>query len=261
MKIIRFIIRFIKYYFSAKTKYDIHSPFVFNLITKVLTDKKKYDDYYKAEEIRNYLLNNNQRIIVNDFGAGLSSELKSAKKIKTIAKHSAKSPKYAKVLYCLVKYFQPRTILELGTSLGISAIYQSLAAPESKFITIEGCPNIAGIAKQNFNKLNLKNIELIVGKFDDVLQIALSKYETLDYIFFDGNHKKEATIKYFEQCIPLINNNTLFVFDDIHWSKEMEEAWEQIKKNPLATITIDIFFMGFVFFRKELTKQDFIIRF
>ena len=72
---------------------------------------------------------------------------------------------------------------------------------------------------------------------------------------------RQATLNYFEQCIPYINNNSLFIFVDIHWSEEMEEAWEEIKKNKNVTLTVDLFQLGLVYFHKELTKQDFVIRF
>ncbi|MCK4406270.1 MAG: class I SAM-dependent methyltransferase [Bacteroidales bacterium] len=263
MKKIKILIRYIKYLRTEKTKFKIHSPFVYELITKVFEDSREYEAYDKVKTIRKELFSNDNPLEISDFGAGAKSYpySTSIKKIKHIVKQTGQSPKYSQLLFRIVKYFKPKSILELGTSFGLSTIYQSLASPESKIITIEGCANTADKAQRNFNTLKLKNIKLVIGNFNTTLPKVLKKYDTLDYVFIDGNHRKEQTIKYFEQCLPLSNNNSVFVFDDIHWSKGMEEAWEYIKKHPKVSVTIDIFFMGFVFFKKELSKQDFIIKF
>ncbi len=260
MKKIKFILKFIKYYLLSKGKKSIHSPFVFHLFTNIILNKNFVADYNKVETIRKELIHNKKTINVTDFGAN-SSNLFSTKSIKYITKNSAKQAKYAQLLYGLAKHFNPNTLLELGTSFGISTMYQALAVPESKIITIEGCPQTASVAKDNFKKLNLNNIELLTGNFDIVLPQILKNVQQLDYVFFDGNHKKNATLNYFEQCLPLIHNDTVFIFDDIHWSEEMEDAWENIKKYQQVIVTIDLFFMGLVFFKKELSKQNFIIRF
>ena len=263
MKKIKFLIRYLKYLRTAKTKFKIHSPFVYELITKVFEDKQEYEAYDKVETIRKGLLSNNNPLEICDFGAGAKSHpySTSIKKIKHIVKQTGQSPKYSQLLFRIIKYFKPKSILELGTSFGLSTIYQYLASPESKIITIEGCANTADKAQKNFNTLKLKNIKLVIGNFNTTLPKVLKKFDTLDYVFIDGNHRKEPTIKYFEQCLPLSNNNSVFVFDDIHWSKGMEEAWDHIKNNPKVSVSIDIFFIGFVFFKKELSKQDFIIKF
>ncbi len=259
MKKIRFIKKYLKYYFSSKSKYAIHSPFVFSLLTGVIQNRKKYSEYKIIENIRKKLFHNNNFINVTDLGAGSNSKAKDKRKIKDIAKKYSQASKYGKLLFRLAKHFQPETIIELGTSLGISTMYQSVAVPQSKIITIEGCEKTAQIAQENFNQLKLKNIELITGNFDNVLPGILKNINKLDYVFFDGNHTKEATIEYFNQCLKKSHSKTLFVFDDIHWSEGMEEAWNFIKKHEKVIITIDLFFMGLVFFNENISKQDFVI--
>ncbi|MBK9358768.1 MAG: class I SAM-dependent methyltransferase [Bacteroidales bacterium] len=83
----------------------------------------------------------------------------------------------------------------------------------------------------------------------------------IDYAFIDGNHTKEATLRYFGQLVKHAGNNSVYIFHDIHWSAEMEQAWNEIKNHEKVIITIDLFHMGLVFFRKELSRQHFIIRF
>jgi predicted O-methyltransferase YrrM len=148
--------------------------------------------------------------------------------------------------------------LELGTSLGIATQAMSLGNPKANITTVEGCLNISEFTKTNFKKHHLENIHLITGDFNDVIKDL--KPKTLDLIFFDGNHQKEATLQYFESLLPTIHNDSVFIFDDIYWSENMTDAWETIKQHSKVTVTIDSFFWGFVFFRKEQVKEHFIVR-
>lgn len=227
----------------------------------MIYDNRNYYVFGEIELLRQKLLHDERVIKVKDFGAGSKINSSPERKVKDIAKNSAKDGKYGKLMFRIIQKFKPETLLELGTSLGISAVYQASAAPTSKMITMEGCPQTALIANEVFEKLALKNIETVVGNFDETLPLVLEKFSKLDYVFFDGNHRKEPTMKYFKQCLPKAHNNSVFIFDDIHWSEEMEQAWEEIKSDSALTVTIDLFFVGLVFFRKEQKKQDFIIRF
>jgi len=261
MNNLKIIIKYLKYRIAANTKHDIHSPFVFQLLTTVINDKSVFPTYKEIEGLRLILLKNKTEIQIEDFGAG---SLKSKTKIRTVAeitRNAAKPSKYAQLLYRLIKHFQPQNILELGTSLGISTAYMAKAAPNSNITTIEGSESIAKIAIDNFNALNISNIQVITGNFDIQLPLLLQNSQKLDFVFFDGNHRKQPTLSYFETCLKHKHNGSVFIFDDIHWSVEMEEAWEIIKQSPEVTVTIDLFFIGLVFFRKESSKEDFIIRF
>jgi len=252
---------YINYYFKAKTKYSVHSPFVFEFITKVLNLKAvKNERIINIENLRKTLLSSSKEINIFDLGAGSSNGKTQKYKVCDIAKNSAKSRKYARLLYRIVDHYKFNTILELGTSAGISSMYLSAVPSVKSLTTIEGCPETAKLAEENFNKLDYKNIKQIIGNFDIVLPEIL-KQNKFDFIFFDGNHREDATLRYFEQCLKAINNETVFVFDDINWSEGMKNAWKQIKKHPSVRISIDLFFLGIVFFRKELSKEDFVIRF
>lgn len=146
----------------------------------------------------------------------------------------------------------------MGTSLGISTLYQAKADGRARVITLEGCPEIAAVAQENFKRLKANNIELMTGNFSTTLPQALRKMQRIDYVFFDGNHRKTATLNYFHEALKYAHEGSVFVFDDIYWSQEMMEAWEEIKAHPQVTLTIDIFYMGIVFFRKEqVTKEHF----
>ncbi len=256
------VIKFAGYKIFSRHKkgHGIHSPFVFNLITNVFSDKNTLPFYRQIEARRKTLMQSDKIIFQKDFGA-LNRKKKPQKKISAITRKSVKNKKYAQLLNKLVVYYDLKNIIELGTSFGITTSYLYANNPGAKITTIEGCENISAIAKETFDTLKIDKIELVTGNFDNVLTRILEKYDKLDFVFFDGNHKKEPTLKYFDDCIKKINNNSIFVFDDIYWSKEMEAAWKTIIKDKRTVITIDIFSLGLVFFNSNHQKQHFVIRY
>lgn len=257
-------LKFLSYYFTASNSkgHGMHSPFVFEFITKVLNDKTVYPAYVVIEDMRTQLLKNQAMLTVEDFGAGSTQDKINQRTIASITRNAAKSPKYGQLLYRMVRHYQPQNLLELGTSLGITTSYLSLAKPDAHLITMEGAVSIAETALQNFKTLKLQNISLIEGNFDHTLGGVISKLPGLDFAFIDGNHRREPTERYFDQLLPATHNDSILIFDDIHWSAEMEQAWQTIKRHPSVRCTIDLFFIGIVFFRNEFKeKQHFIIRF
>lgn len=249
--------KFINYYLTAANGkgHGIHSPFIYQFVRDVLNDDKQYDAYAQIEAVRRRMLNDDTVIEVEDRGAGSAVSKSSKRKISEIARAALKPPKYAQLLYRIARFYQPKQILELGTSLGITTAYLAKSAP---VITIEGSKEIAAKAQQNFESLGLQNIHLINSDFDD----ALEQLPTVDLAFIDGNHRKAPALKYFEQILRHSTKETIFIFDDIHWSAEMEDAWHVIKHHAAVTCTVDLFFIGLVFLRDEFRHpQHFTIRF
>ncbi len=242
--------------------HGIHSPFMFDFIKHVLNDKTAFPVYQTIEQQRKKLLNNSTVIEVEDFGAG-SSVIKTNKRVvSAIAASSLKPKKYAQLLYRMVKYYKPETIVELGTSFGITTAYLASANTTSKVFTCEGSGAIAAIAKQNFEALQLNNVQLTEGDFAQTLSPLLSKLAKVDFAFIDGNHRKAPTVNYFHQLLKNATPSTILIFDDIHWSAEMEETWSAIKEHLAVTLTIDLFFIGIVFLNPDINhKQHFTIRF
>ncbi len=261
MKKLQLLFRYLLYYFRSTNEHGVHSPFVYDIVTTVIYDEKEFYGYSKIEKIREKMLDNHSLINMQDFGAGSLHANNSKRKISELAMHSAKPKKYGRLLFRLVNKFQPSTILELGTSLGLSGMYLASARKQAQFISLEGSAELAHIAQQNFNALMLSNVEVLPGTFEDNLSHSIQKLESLHFVFFDGNHKRIPTIAYFEECLKFCCNESVFVFDDIHWSNEMEEAWNYIKEHPQVKVTIDLFFLGIVFFRKEQVKENFTIRY
>lgn len=255
--------KYFHYYLNASNGkgHGIHSPFVFDFIKNVLNDKKVYECYVPIEKLRKELLQDKRVIEVEDFGAGSLAVPSRQKKVSDITKSFLKSKKLAQLLFRIAIYYKPKTIIELGTSLGITSAYLA-ANKTSEVITLEGSKNVAVIAENNFKKQGLQNIKIVQGNFDDTLPQLLSQVKNIDLAFVDGNHRKTPTLSYFQQFLQKSTDESIFIFDDIHWSTEMEEAWKEIQQHPMVTLTIDLFFIGLVFFNKDFkAKQHFIIRF
>lgn len=255
------LFRYINYLLSAKSRYRVHSPFVFDLIEKVIRNKVDSPYFDRIESLRRQLAANSTELKVMDFGTGGQKQMEYSSSIARIAKRSAVSPREGRLLYNLVQYFRPERILELGTSLGLGTAYLAATNDEAKVSTIEGSPATARIAEKNLEFLELSNIEVFTGEFSEHLHPVLKKMQMVDMVYFDGNHRKMPTLEYFEACKAYAHSDALFIFDDIHWSKEMEEAWKIICSDGKVTLSIDLFSLGMVFFRKEITKQHHVLRY
>jgi predicted O-methyltransferase YrrM len=256
--------KYLHYYIHAKNGkgHGIHSPFVFDFIIHVLNDVNKHSCYDTIEPLREQLLRDDALIEVEDFGAGSAVIAVAKRKVKAIAKSSLKNKKFARLLFRIVNYYKAETIIELGTSFGITACYMACANKKSGVYTFEGSKAIAGIASGNFQKAGFQNINLVRGNFDETFSDTLATIKNVDLAFVDGNHRKRPTLDYFSQLQKKAVPGSIFIFDDIHWSLEMEEAWEQIQQHPSVTLTIDLFFIGLVFFNPDFkVKQHFTIRF
>lgn len=262
MQKVNLIFRYISYKLFARHQHGhgIHSPFVYNLIRKVLNRHNEHASFRNIERIRNQYIASNESIAVTDFGAGSRAFKKDVKKLKQIVKSSAVSPKYGRMLHFLAYYYQPEFIVELGTSAGISAAYMAAANPATKVFTIEGDQIISQIAGNTFQKLKLQNIEQITDTFENALDKVIKKVSGKLLIFIDGNHQYHSVLDYFMK-FSIYCDECLIIFDDIRWSDEMLKAWKVIRFDPGVKISIDLFFMGIVLLNTNIPKQHFVIRF
>jgi predicted O-methyltransferase YrrM len=256
--------KFIRYYLSASNGqgHGIHSPFVFDLTRRVLNDHQQYYWYQSIEAVRKAMLEDHSEITVDDKGAGSAVTRSHRRKISEIARNSLKPRKYAQLLFRMVNAYQPKHILELGTSLGITTAYLAAANPAARVVSIEGSDAVSEKASVNLARLNLTNVQLVRGDFRDTLGPVLEQLKGVDLVFIDGNHRKAPTLEYLEKVLPYTHTGSILVFDDIHWSLEMEESWEAIRAHPAVTGTVDLFFLGLVFLRPEFkSRQHFVIRY
>src|SRR5690554_390064 len=251
--------RYISFRRTSVNRHGVHSPFVYDLIENVFR-KKKWENKSEIKELRNLLRRDHSLVEVHDLGAGSRVDNNAKRKLSTIVKVSTTSSKRGGMLQRLIDYMNYNSVLELGTNLGLTTCVLASAKAKPQIVSIEGSPELAEIAVKNLEKLNLK-AEIIVGSFKDNLDLALSRFTKLDMAYVDGNHRKQPTLEYFDTIADSMHNDSVIVVGDIHWSEEMEEAWSEIKNRDDVRVTIDLFDMGLVFFRKEMTKEHFIIRY
>lgn len=251
--------KYIQFLRKSSNQHGVHSPFVYKLVTKCFYKKLNKTSWKFFIKTKQQLLDNRKTIIVTDFGSGSKIFKSDNRAVSKIAKIAGISNKKAKLLIKLVSYFTPKNILEIGTSLGLGTSALRIGYKNSDITTLEGCQETAKIAQELFSKNNFKNIEIVTGDFSKTLPKVLQNME-VDIVYFDGNHTKKATLDYFEFCLQTIHNNSIFIFDDIYWSKEMQEAWLAIKNHPKVIVSVDVFYFGIIFFRKEQAKEHFKIR-
>jgi predicted O-methyltransferase YrrM len=248
--------------FSSHRKgHGIHGPFLFNLITKVFRNKVSSDDMMKIEEIRRRMLSDRRILTVTDYGSGNDRRGGALRKVSEIARNTPVTEKYGKLLANLSREFGRECIVELGTSLGIGAMYLAAGTSGAAVHTIEGCPLISEVASENFKLSGYNNIILYTGTFRAVLDKFREQNIVPGLVFIDGDHRGESMVEYFEKLCSLSDERTVMVFDDIYRTAETGEAWSKIKSDKRVTLSLDIFRMGLVFLRKGLTPAAFIIRY
>lgn len=252
------------YFFTAQNEHGLHSPFVFDLYLNTIKKEVVQPDFEVIEAIRRQMLQSREQLQITDYGAGSKVNTSPIREVRDVAQNSKKSARLGRLFYRLIQHFGYHSIFDLGTSLGLTTLYLSTANPKAKVTTFEGCPETAKVAKRNFEQIaadsQKSNIEIVVGNLDEVLGKEVAAVRNIDFVFFDANHRYEPTVRYFEICLAKANNDSLFVFDDIHWSTEMEQAWTYIKAHPSVSVTIDLFAVGLVFFRQQQRKQNFVLR-
>ena len=251
---------YLQYRMRAKKRHGVHSPFVYALSEEVFHKNAAK----KAKEIgalRKVLLRNRTAIEVKDYGAGSRKGSKPNRTIAEIARNSTSPETMAQMMQRLISYLRAENVLELGANLGLTTAYLAAAPVENLQVkSLEGDPSLAKIAVKNLQKIGLE-AEIVVGKFEDTLDLTLARLPQIDFAYIDGNHRKAPTLDYFQKLLTKTTDNSVLAFGDIHWSEGMEEAWQKIKEDDRITLTIDLFDLGLVFFRKgHAEKEHFTIR-
>ena len=246
---------------KARSRHGVHSPFVYDLTEKVLRPQPALPEHLAIESLRDDLLRSDQTIRVNDLGAGSHVLDLPVRRVSDIARTALKGPRQAQLLFRLARYFRPKHVLELGTSFGISTLYLARGADEGVVHTIEGCPQTYRIALHHFEQVRQHNIVPVLGSFQRRLPELLAKIGRLDLVFIDGHHAKQPTLDYFEQCLAHAHEDTVFILDDIHWSRGMEEAWSELKEHPRVTVSADLYDMGLLFLRSGQAKEHFRLKY
>lgn len=251
---------YIKYWLLCVNQHSLHSPFLYSFYEEIIKDNER-SKQVEIESLRVDYLKNDQDIQINDLGAGSRIKNSGKRKTRQIAKHSSTPARFSRLMFRLIAKMESETIVELGTSLGFNTLYMCRANPNAKIFTFEGAKEIAAIAQSNFDKLASKNIELIEGDIDNTLPSFLSLERSIDLAYIDANHRFEPTISYFNQILNCSTEKSIIVIDDIYWSKEMNRAWNKIKRDPRISLTLDLFEAGIVFLDPELPKTNLTLKF
>lgn len=246
---------FVRFYLKAKTRFDVHSSFLHQLLIVIQDTEKEYYAFHNLEEERQRLLSAQEEVSVNKWGAGSTITHGNSAHISQIARRGISCPAKCRLLFQLALHFRPANILELGTCLGISSGYMASASKKCFVTTIEGNPDLVRIAKDVHFRLGLCNINCIQGLFTEQLDILASSVCPWDMVYLDGHHDEEATLALFDQIVACSHNDTIVVLDDIYWSAGMARAWQKITHHPQTTLCLDVFHVGIVFFNKALSKE------
>ncbi len=246
---------------KAGGPHQVHSPLVFRLLTQVLVPHK---DFYAFEELnaqRKSLLADNTTLEIVDYGAGSRKKIMgNSRKVSEIARLSLQKKRIAESLFYFIRDLQPSTGLELGTSLGLTTAYMAKASSGCNWVSMEGAPKVADYAINVLSQLAITNVEILKGNFDDLIPAYCAKGGNLDFALLDGNHRYEPTMRYFTWLSALAGEKSIFILDDIHWSSEMEKAWNEIQNSDRVSVSIDFFHFGIVFFRSGIEKQKFVLK-
>lgn len=248
--------QFIRHFMTAKRNgHGIHSPFAYQLCEEVFYNKLSFYDFIPLNTVREGLLKNQEDLEVEDYGAGSKTFKSKVRRIKDIAKQGISSQKQSELLYKLMNFLHGTNAIELGTSLGLNTLYMARVNKNASVISIEGSKTLSDFASQLARKNKVNNIRFINARFEDAFPQLIQEIDKLDVLYVDGNHTYEATLTYFKQALQKKHKHSVFIFDDIYWSKGMTEAWEEIKKDPAVCLSIDTFYFGIVFFKEELKEK------
>lgn len=205
------------------------------------------------------MLDNHTLIDMQDLGAGSKHTKGQQRTISTIARHSLSTPGFGQLYQRAIAHSRATYILELGTSLGINTMYLA-AQSGTQVVTLEGSPEVAAHADGQFAAHQLNNIEVVRGNIDDTLAPVVARLPRIDFAFMDANHRCAPTLRYFDIIAQKTHAQSIVVLDDIHDSRDMQEAWSTIKNDKRVTGSADLFRCGFVFFDPSLNSQHFVLQ-
>ncbi len=246
--------QYFRYYTAAQTIHNVHSPLAASLVNKYY-EKGRLPLY--LYEIRKALLSNQGIIDMGDYGAGSKRSFSRKTTIGDLAKGSLSRPQQIRRLANLCHFVKPVAILELGASFGLSALHLQAACPEAQIITVEGNPDIAGIASDIMRSVQglPRRPDLINARFREALPEVFERMRKVDFVFIDGDHTLRGTMEYVNTLLPNLHNDSIIAIHDIYWSKEMISAWQECIRLKEVSLSIDFFDVGLLLFRKEVLQK------
>lgn len=237
--------------------FGIHSPFVFDLYTQAIDPDRKDAAFRPIERYRQSLKRSAQRVAV----VGMDGRSQATAELRQLAWNVAIPPHLGRLLFRLCRYMQPQSIVELGTSVGISTLYMAAAAPDTPLHTIEVNADVLQVASNQFDSMGYGNVHTHSGTFAEHLPALLEQLPSVGLAFVDGHHQGEAMLRYVEAMLPHTTPSSMLVLDDIRWSDDMEAAWHKLCADSRVSLSIDLFRCGILLFRQGIVKQHFNLRY
>ena len=228
---------YIPYYLKSKTKYQIHSPFVFEFVQEVLEDKR---NYYYFKTIKHFI----KRIAsdttsIKDIDTGLDT------KVSIVAREQHLSPSIGQLLFKTINHYKPAIALEFGTGLGLNTLYQCTPSTKLQFHTFESNEALAQVAQENFQILGVRHIKLHVGPVEEKAKLLLSTLSAPDYIFLNCHLPTSFLQTLLEKC----DSNSIIIINKPH-TKGLTQ-WNWLYKQQAITLTLDLYDIGIAFKREE----------
>jgi len=205
--------------------------------------RRNTNDSAEVLEMNDYGAVNRKLSAVKEQG---NEPVRVSRKLGKLNRMATKPAAWTRFFYSIVKELKPSLCLELGTCTGFTSMYIGAAMKETstQLITIEGDRTLSALAHIAFEKLRLKNIKQFTGSFDTVLPKILEPATTFDFVFVDGNHREEPTVRYFDMLSPHVRSGGIMIFDDIIWSKGMRNAWQRISSSEKILFSVNLIQIG-----------------
>ncbi|MGB3590350.1 MAG: class I SAM-dependent methyltransferase [Nonlabens sp.] len=256
MFFIKQVIAYARFRYRCFYLHGIHSPFIFEF-ARVIKDNTNKNGYLELLRFRESVKNNNTLLTIEDHGAGSRVFKTNTRKVSELLRYNSTSLERTKLLYRIVQHYQPRNILELGTSLGIGSHAMAMASSSTRIITVEGAAMVAAFTANHLEKNQITNVSVVHATFKDYMPTLTGRQ--FDLIYIDGHHDGNALVNYFEDLLELCHNETIIIADDINWSSSMQGAWNKIQDHPMVTASINTFDWGILFLRKEQRQERFYV--
>ena len=219
--------------------HGVHSPFIYNLITKVIEEKTPYYVFEDIENFRKELLNCENPI-----------NILTAKETQT--------KNYGALLFRLVNFFKCSNILQIGSSTGLMSLYLALPLRKScKCYALEEKTGLLDPACVFAEKHSLMNLHCIEGAYAANLNRLKPEISSFDFIFINTMGNREKTQEALRLTESFIYQDTVMVIDNIRNNKAMRTLWKEIKNRQDVRLTVDLLSLGLVFFNTKLNKQHY----
>lgn len=193
--------------FRHRCGYGVHSPFAFNLITQVIYESTPY---YKYKDLA-------------------AEEKQLAGQKDKCWKYESKKVK--RLLFRLVNYVQPATVVDAGT-LAASALYLK-----------------AGRERADYTSAS------------ELSELFLESGVPVDFLYLHDYRHPEFMEEVFRICAARTTDKSVFVIEGIRYSRRMRALWRRMQQDEGAGITFDLYDLGIIFFDKTKIKQDYIVNF